>query len=77
MACKYGLSVDALLRTAVKYGSERTEGKPFLAYAEIVAVARQVSHDLGLDGADWLTTDRGEQFDLTAASARRRIKGGK
>lgn len=75
--CRYGLSVNALLRVAASKAASLADsrgrnGQAPLGYAEITAIAASVAQDALLDGAEWLTTDLGDQFDLTGESARRR-----
>jgi hypothetical protein len=64
MQHKYGLSVNNLMRLAAN--------KAGANWLDAVAIAKELAEASGLDGADWLDTDSGDQFDLTGESDRRR-----
>jgi hypothetical protein len=64
MQHKYGLSVNNLMRLAAN--------KAGANWLDAVAIAKELAEASGLDGADWLETDLGDQFDLTGESDRRR-----
>lgn len=56
----------------MRAGAARTGDEEGISYVDACAIALDVARDALLDGAAWITTDVGDQFDLTPESERRR-----